>query len=62
MINKVRLALIGAVAVVGLASPAFAQSFDEDDGTGKVLPFSSQSIAPENASHHQLSMPLAETA
>ena len=52
MINKAKLALIGVVAVVGLASPALAQSFDGDDGTGNVLPFSSQSVAPENASHH----------
>ncbi|MGB9217068.1 MAG: hypothetical protein WCC42_17810, partial [Pseudolabrys sp.] len=53
MTNKATLALIAALAVTSLAAtPAFAQSFDEDDGTGNVFPFSSQSIAPENASHH----------
>jgi hypothetical protein len=51
MINKANLALIGAVAVV-LFTPALAQSFDDGDGTGNVVPFSSQSAAPEHASHH----------
>ena len=52
MINKAKFALIGAVAAVLFASPVLAQSFNEDDGTGNVLPFSSQSVAFENASHH----------
>jgi hypothetical protein len=38
MINKSKLALI-AVLAVGMASPAFAQSFNQADGTGNVLPF-----------------------
>jgi hypothetical protein len=52
MINKAKLALIGAVAAVLFASPALAQSFDEGDETGNVVPSSSQSVALENASHH----------
>jgi hypothetical protein len=52
MINKANLALIGAVAVVLFASPTLAQSFDEGDEIGNVVPFSSQSVAPKNASHH----------
>jgi hypothetical protein len=38
MINISRLALI-AVAVAGIAAPAFAQSFDPEFGTGNTLPF-----------------------
>jgi hypothetical protein len=49
MINRAKFALIGAVTAVLFASPVLAQSFNEDDGTGNVLPLSSQS---ENASHH----------
>jgi hypothetical protein len=52
MINKAKFALIGAVAAVLFASPVLAQPFNEDDGTGNVLPFSSQSVASENTSHH----------
>jgi hypothetical protein len=52
MVKKAKLALIATVALVGLASPALSQSFDEDDGTGNVLPFGSNRVAFENASHH----------
>jgi len=53
MINKAKLALIAALTVTRLAAtPAFGQSYDEDDGTGNVLPFSYHQIAPEQASHH----------
>ena len=53
MINKAKLALIAALTVTRLAAtPAFGQSFDEDDGTGNVLPVSYHQIAPEQASHH----------
>ena len=46
MTNKAKLALIAALAVTRLAAtPAFGQSFDEDDGTGNVLPFTYQSTA-----------------
>ena len=39
MITRSKLALIAAVAVVTVASPAFAQSYDPSVGTGNVLPF-----------------------
>ena len=42
-----KLALIVAVAAVGIASPAFAEFFNAQEGTGE-LPFSYGSIAP----HH----------
>jgi hypothetical protein len=51
MIKKAKLALIATVALVGLASPALSQPFDENEGTGNLLPFS-QRVAPENASLH----------
>jgi hypothetical protein len=38
MINKSKLALIAAALAAGIASPAFAQSFDTTDGTGNGLP------------------------
>ncbi len=38
MISKSKIALIAALAV-GIASPAFAQSFNKGDGTGNELPF-----------------------
>jgi hypothetical protein len=40
MIRISRLAMIAAVAAI-IATPAFAQSFDPDVGSGNVLPFSS---------------------
>ena len=50
MTKKAKLALIAALAVTRLAAtPAFAQSFDADDGTGNVLTFTSQSAAPDVA-------------
>jgi len=45
MINKAKLALIAAVTAVGFAAPALAQAFNEDDGTGNVLPFSYGPVA-----------------
>jgi hypothetical protein len=39
MITKSKLALIAAIAVMTVASPAFAQSYDPADGTGNALPF-----------------------
>jgi hypothetical protein len=39
MITRSKLALIAAVAMVTVASPAFAQSYDPSVGTGNVLPF-----------------------
>ena len=35
-----KLALVAAIAAAGIASPALAQSFDPDAGTGNVLAFS----------------------
>jgi hypothetical protein len=46
MIRISRLALI-AVAAAGIASPALAQSFDPDVGTGNIVPFS---VGPATAS------------
>jgi hypothetical protein len=40
MITKSKYALIAVVAAVAFSSPAFAQSFDPDIGTGNVLSFS----------------------
>jgi hypothetical protein len=53
MTNRATLALAAALAVTSLAAtPAFAQSFDEDDGTGNVLTLSAQSTAPHVAVRH----------
>ncbi len=38
MINKSKIALVAALAV-GIASPAFAQSYNKGDGTANELPF-----------------------
>ena len=54
MTNKAKFAFIGAVAAVLFASPVFAQSFSQDDGTSNVSPFSSESVAPDNASVHAI--------
>jgi hypothetical protein len=43
-----RLAMIAAVAAVGTASPAFAEFFNPQEGTGNEVPFSYQSTAPHN--------------
>jgi hypothetical protein len=37
MITNTKLALIAAIAAVGIASPVFAQSFDPDMGTGNLV-------------------------
>jgi hypothetical protein len=37
MIKKFKFATVLAVAFIGTASPVFAQSFDQDFGTGNVL-------------------------
>jgi hypothetical protein len=42
------LALIAAVMAAASASPAFAQSFDPEAGTGNVVQFSYAPIAPQN--------------
>jgi hypothetical protein len=60
MIRISRLAIIAAVAAV-IATPAFAQSFDPEAGTGNVLPFSyapdaaqSDKIAVRQSSHGKI--------
>ena len=46
--SKVALISIAAVATVAVVSPAFAQSFSASPyGTGNVLPFTYQPIAPQ---------------
>ena len=53
MTKKAKLAFIAALALTRLAAtPAFAQPFDEDDGTDNVLTFTSQSGAPVTAVRH----------
>jgi hypothetical protein len=55
MFSKTKIALIAALAV-GIASPAFAQSFNKGDGTANVLTFAygqngtkpAWTVAPEN--------------
>ena len=47
-----QLALIATVALVGLASPALPQPFDENEAIGNLLPFNSHRVAPENVSLH----------
>jgi hypothetical protein len=46
MISKWKLVTIFTVATIVIASPAFAQSFDPDEGTGNLLPFSYQGVGP----------------
>lgn len=41
-----RFAVVAAVAAIGTAGPAFAQSFDPDVGTGNIVPFS---VGPASA-------------
>ena len=48
MIKKSKLAVIATLAVLGLASPAFAQSFDPDSGTGNTLAFSYGTVSTGN--------------
>jgi hypothetical protein len=38
MVTKSKIAVIAAIAALSCASPAFAQSFDSDFGTGNELP------------------------
>jgi hypothetical protein len=39
MITKSKLALTAAIAVMTVASPVLAQSYDPEEGTGNALPF-----------------------
>jgi hypothetical protein len=45
MTNNSRLALIAAVVALGVASPALAQSFDPDAGTGNVISIGGRAVA-----------------
>jgi hypothetical protein len=38
MSTRSKLVVAAAVAILGLATPAFAQSFNRSDGTGNELP------------------------
>ena len=42
MMNKWKLITIFTVATIGIASPAFAQSYDPDEGTGNLVAWSHQ--------------------
>jgi hypothetical protein len=42
------LAVIATVAAAGIASPALAQSFDPEAGSGNIVPFSYAPIAAQN--------------
>jgi hypothetical protein len=48
----VKKILTTLAVLTAVATPAFAQSFDPDSGTGNVLPFSSTSTA----THHEKSV------
>jgi len=53
MTNKAKLAIIITIALTRVAAtPAFGQSFDQDEGTGNVLSFSYQSTAPDAAARY----------
>jgi hypothetical protein len=56
MTNISRLSIAIALAAAAAASPAFAQSFDPELGTGNTLPFSFPTTAPQSNStapaHH----------
>jgi hypothetical protein len=43
-----KFVLIAAIAAAGIASPALAQSFDPEAGSGNVGPFSYAPIATQN--------------
>jgi hypothetical protein len=50
MITKSTFALIAAIAAVGVASPAFAQAFDLEIGTGNVQSINIGPAAPQQRS------------
>jgi hypothetical protein len=53
MIGLSKLAFAAAVAAIAVATPALAQSFDPDAGTGNVLSFS---FAPIAAAHDRVAV------
>src|SRR5262245_49576302 len=52
MTDKAKLALVGAVAAVIFASPAFAQTINGGDETGNASPYSYQPAASDAAVRH----------
>jgi hypothetical protein len=48
MMSISKLALFAAIAAAGIASPALAQSFDPEAGSGNVAPFSYAPITTQN--------------
>jgi hypothetical protein len=50
MITKSTFAFIAAIAVVGVASPAFAQAFDPEMGTGNIVGVNIGPAAPQQRS------------
>ena len=52
MIKRAKLIFVALAAARLAVTPALVQSFDPDEGTGNVLPLSSQSVATEIAPHH----------
>jgi hypothetical protein len=42
-----KFSFVGAILAIGIASPAFAQSFDPEVGTGNVLAFGYVQTAPQ---------------
>ena len=52
MTNKAKLALIALAMTRLAATPAFGQSFDQDEGTGNVLSMTYQVSAPDAAVRH----------
>ena len=59
MIDRSKLALVAVVAVFGFASPAFAQAFTPDVGSGTVRPTNS---APHRSLHTRKLAPQNEQA
>ena len=54
MTSKWKLVTIFTVATIAIASPAFAQSFDPDEGTGNLLPLGYQAAGShEHAAIHR---------
>jgi hypothetical protein len=54
-----RMALIAAIAAAGIASPALAQSFDPEAGSGNVAGFS---YAPTPAQNDEFAVPQSSHA
>lgn len=48
MTTKSKLVLLSMIAMIGTASPAFAQSFTAGRGTGNVLPFGFQPVTSQS--------------